>query len=150
MARSGRVRLLPESVGAYMKRVGVSYRQARKAVLGAVYEHDLGVYGGHLGKDRSARRRIRNAYWVERWKARHPEDSDLSTGKVVRKWHALRIVPPRAHSHGTHRAGAKERARMTDFLFAMGMDPMQVEEYFKDESRHYSKDFFDSNEDTGL
>lgn len=105
-----------EGIRAYARRVGTSYRQARRVVAGKVYEREH-------GESRTVRRRIRRAFWAQRWRSHFPEDRHLSDAAIERKWRQMGISPPLGNTHSTHRAPERLRAKWQSFLSVLGLDP---------------------------
>jgi hypothetical protein len=113
-------RLPNESLRGYARRLGISYRQARKLLTGRVYERE------HAS--RSFRRQTRNTFWLARWREQNP-DERRSDAAVLRSWRAAGYQLPRRGSHGTHALSTRERAHVVAFLSALGMTTESANHY---------------------
>ena len=116
------------SIRQYAKEQGVSYRQARKALTGKVYEREHSDTEGA----RLYRRGVRNDFWVNEWRKYVAEDREKSVYAIRQKWRAMRIAPPMGNTHtgprGKHHHVRKDaNARATAFFIAMGFDRTDAE-----------------------
>lgn len=148
-----------ETIRGYARRTGVSYRQARRIVSGKVYESDLPRTSRPLaqtsprepprthGSFRAIRRKARNDFWLDRWRAEFPQEN-RSDSAILRYWRESGFQLPRVGTHNSKRPTSAERRRMDRFLAAFGMTPERRRAYLG--GRHRNSDpLFDVDEDTG-
>lgn len=130
---SGRPRA-GETVRGYARRVHVSYRQARRIVLGKVYERDVPTYRVRLasprthGEDRAVRRRKREIFWTDLYRQQNP-DERRSRSQLIRDWRRAGMQLPRRGTHGTHAPSQAERVRIAAFLEMMGLRREEIHRY---------------------
>jgi Ni/Co efflux regulator RcnB len=151
-----------ESIRGYARRTGVSYRQARKLVSGKVYEREtvptrefmlasgrkVSAAATTRGTQRAGRRKIRNKFWLDRWRAEFPQEH-RSDSAILKSWRKQGLQLPRVGTHGAHKPSAKERARMDAFLTEFGMSPERRRGYLERGGVRGSDPFFTVDEDTG-
>lgn len=138
-----------ESIRAYSRRTRVSYRQARKALTGKVYETER-AQGANLshGQDRAVRRKVRTQFWLDRWRAEFPQEN-RTNAEILSGWRRAGYRLPRRGTHGTHAPSEKEAAGMESFLQNFGLTMERARSFVRSRDPRPSDSFYAVDPDTG-